>query len=110
MFTDYNIILSGSLHLCVNAIAKAHAPVWRCELADILSRAFTCNDFDRMARKLSMLWVQRYYYSLRHPNIWKYFLWTHCIFRIKNTLLSVKLTLAAQCMTQSAKQFLRLLD
>ena len=66
---DYDIIPLGSLHLHANAIAKAHAPVWRCELADILSRAFTCNDFDRMARKLSMLWVQRYYYSLRHPNI-----------------------------------------
>jgi len=40
LFTDYNIILSGSLHLCVNAIAKAHAPVWRCEPADILSHTF----------------------------------------------------------------------
>ena len=83
LLTGYNIILSGSLHLCANITVKAHAPVWRCEPADILSRAFTYDDFDRIARKLSMLWVQRYYYSLRHPNIWKYFLWTHCIFRIK---------------------------
>ena len=39
LLTDYDIILSGSLHLRANAIAKAHAPIWRCELADILSRA-----------------------------------------------------------------------
>ena len=69
LLTGYNIILSGSLHLCANITVKAHAPVWRCEPADILSRAFTYDDFDRIARKLSMLWVQRYYYSLRHPNI-----------------------------------------
>ena len=40
LLTDYDIILSGSLHLRANAIAKAHAPIWRCELADILSRAY----------------------------------------------------------------------
>ena len=39
LLSGYNIILSGSLYPCANAIAKAHAPVWRCEPADILSRA-----------------------------------------------------------------------